>query len=129
MIHVHAAWAEDQTGCAPKAPFNFNDPEDKCEVTFDADYYCDIMGGTTNAGLSFGGGFVLKTPSVLCMLIEQYAMWDPNAKVSGSISAGDGTVSGGKFENITIAGNDTRFGIWDHAEAAKYPHLFNLTQS
>ena len=130
-IHLRAAWAEDQTGCADKARFDFNNPEDnKCRVTFDADYFCNVGGDTGEEGESFGGGFVLKTPSGLCMLIEQYATWDLSGgtRMSGSMSASDGTARGSVLDNITITGNDTRFGVWDHAEAARYPHLFNLTQ-
>ncbi|KAL1586155.1 hypothetical protein WHR41_04872 [Cladosporium halotolerans] len=67
--HIVVRWATDQSNCAAKGTYHFAASEDfPCERLFDINYFCDV-----SAALSYGGGYVLNTPSSGCIEINLWA--------------------------------------------------------
>lgn len=138
VVHARATWADDQTGCGTKADFYFNDDSDpsrpkdyRCKTIFDSDYYCDprheLNEAEPRSAVSWGGAYVFNSQAG-CILIEQYATEsDSGASSMSRFTSVGNNITDHSFDSITFLGNSSRFGVWDHAEALKYPHVFNLT--
>lgn len=127
LVFTKVEWAEDQSGCEPKAQFAFDDrPGTGCYLAFDIGYFCNVR-----EPLSHGGGYVLNTPANGCIVFKQWASYLPNPEIPANARF---PLLGNKthhiLEFITFPEDgETPYGPFNRTIAAAVPHLFNVSNS
>ena len=129
-ITVAADWAADQSGCGSKVEFQFSGTEvayQECFSGWNTDFYCTDLEGDLKS--SFGGSYVLKTPSSGCLFLSLYAHKpSSSAKVAAAgvpPPVPSRTLSGGLASASGVSVNGTSSPWPDLVAGSSRPALFN----
>lgn len=81
VVYASAAWAQDQDGCGAEVDLYFDADSKACLDGWSTDYYCENEHESVDS--SYGGAYVLLSPTGGCVLVQLYAESTPSKSRRG----------------------------------------------